>query len=89
MAGKCQRPSLALVLSSATLLVCMGALLVETQTKALRRLFDDVVLDSRSHYLSCRQLPTYAEAQRVIAEALEASMACGERERERSAATYP
>lgn len=61
-----RRQSGALVLLSATLLVCVGAFFVETQTKALRLLFDDVVLDSRNHYLPCRQLPTYVEAQRVI-----------------------
>lgn len=60
------RQSRTLVLLSATLLVCIGALLVETQTKVLRHLFDDVVLDSRNHYLPCRQLPTYSEVQRVV-----------------------
>ncbi len=46
--------------------LCVSTLLVETRTNALRRLFDDVVLDNRNHYLTCRQLPTYAEAQRVV-----------------------
>lgn len=55
-----------LVLLASTFLICVGALFVETQTKLLRRFFDDAVLDNRNHYLPCRQLPTYAEAQRVV-----------------------
>ncbi len=53
-------------LLAAALLVCVGTLFVEAQTKALRRLFDDAVLDNRNHYLRCDELPTAAEVKRVV-----------------------
>lgn len=39
---------------------------VESQTKFLRRLYVDAVLDSRHHFLSCDQLPTEAEVTEIV-----------------------
>lgn len=61
-----QKPSRALLVLSAVVIVLVAAGLIETQTKVLRRLYDDVVLDSRNHYLTCRELPAYTEAKRVV-----------------------
>lgn len=40
--------------------------LIEVQTKTLRRYFDDVVLDNQGHYLGCDELPTQAEVEAVM-----------------------
>ena len=48
------------------LVLCAGILILESQTKFLRKTYDEVVLDNRNHYLSCEQLPTEAEVRRVI-----------------------
>lgn len=43
-------------------------LLFESQTKMLRRAFDNYILDNENHYLPCHQLPTPEEVERVVAE---------------------
>ena len=48
--------------------VCLGLFVVETQTKVLRRAWDDSVLDNQNHYLPCDKLPTEAEVDRVVQE---------------------
>lgn len=66
MVDRRQRPTRALALLAVILLACVGGYLVEAQTRALHRLYDDVVLDNRNHYLPCRQLPMHAEVQQVV-----------------------
>ena len=48
------------------LVLCVGIWIVEAQTKFLSKIYDEVVLDNRNHYLSCQQLPTEAEVMRVV-----------------------
>lgn len=50
------------------LVVCVGILFIETKTKTVRRLIDDVIYDNRNHYLSCEQLPPVSEVERVVQE---------------------
>ena len=50
------------------LILCIGILILEFQTKFLRKTYDQIVLDNRNHYLSCEQLPTEAEVQQVLDE---------------------
>jgi len=47
---------------------CSLILLVESQTKMIRRWIDDVVYDSRYHYLACEQLPLLSEVEKVLEE---------------------
>ena len=51
-----------------TLILCVGIWILESQTKFLRKTYDQIVLDNRNHYLSCDQLPTAAEVKRVMEE---------------------
>jgi hypothetical protein len=44
----------------------MGIWMLEVQTKFLRRLYDEVLLDNRNHYLSCEQLPPESDVRQVI-----------------------
>ena len=62
------RKSVTLFLLTIALLICVGFLLFEAQTRSLRRLIDDVVYDNRNHYLSCEQLPTLSQVESVVAE---------------------
>lgn len=48
------------------LLFLAALVLIESQTKTLRRYFDDVVLDNQGHYLGCDELPTQAEVEAVM-----------------------
>lgn len=48
------------------LLFLAALILIEVQTKTLRRYFDDVVLDNQGHYLGCDKLPTQAEVEAVM-----------------------
>lgn len=50
------------------LVMCVGVLLVEAQTRMIRRWIDDVLYDNRYHYLPCEQLPSLSEVERVIQE---------------------
>ena len=45
---------------------CMGVILIESQTNIFRRLYDDVILDNKGHYLSCDELPTEAEVLAIL-----------------------
>jgi hypothetical protein len=38
------------------------------QTKALARLYDNLVLDNRNHYLPCNKLPSRLEVENVVQE---------------------
>ncbi len=55
-------------LPAIALVACVGILLVESQTKVLRRWIDDVIYDNRNHYLPCERLPSVYETERVIQE---------------------
>jgi hypothetical protein len=48
------------------LILCVGTLIVEAQTKILLKTYDQVILDNRNHYLSCEQLPLEVEVRRVM-----------------------
>lgn len=54
------------------LFILMGCLvmsvIVETQTKIIRRTIDNFVYDNRYHYLPCERLPAVADVDRVIQE---------------------
>jgi len=47
--------------------LCVGVWIVESQTNLFRRIYDDVILDNRNHYLTCKQLPSEDEVLRVMA----------------------
>jgi hypothetical protein len=49
-----------------TMLVCLGAIAIESQTKIIRRLYDNYVLDNRDHYLPCEELPTETDVLSVL-----------------------
>jgi hypothetical protein len=57
-----------LVMLALVLVVCLGTWIVESQTKFFRRIYDDVILDNRNHYLSCERLPSEEEVRRVMEE---------------------
>jgi len=48
------------------LILFVGILIIESQTKFLRKIFDEVILDNRNHYLSCDQLPSESEVRQVM-----------------------
>jgi len=45
------------------LLVCA---IVEWQFKVVQRAYDHFILDNRNHYLSCNDLPTRLEIERIV-----------------------
>lgn len=55
-------------IASAVLVICVGILLVEVQTKIVRRWIDNVLYDNRNHYLPCEQLPPVSEVERIVQE---------------------
>lgn len=64
-----KRMALAVIaVASMVLVFCVGALLVESRTKILRRWIDDALYDNWNHYLPCEQLPPPSEVERVIRE---------------------
>ena len=50
------------------LVLCAGVWILEAQTKVIRRAYDEIILDNRSHYLSCNQLPWEDKVRRVVEE---------------------
>ncbi len=48
------------------LVLCIGILIFESQTKYLRKMYDETILDNRNHYLSCEQLPAETEVRQVM-----------------------
>ena len=46
---------------------CVGALLL-VRGHVLGRLYNDLVLDNRDHFLPCDQLPSVADVNRILAE---------------------
>jgi len=51
------------MLAIGLLLVCAIA---QWQLKVIQRAYDQFVLDNRNHYLSCNDLPTKLEVQRIV-----------------------
>lgn len=49
-----------------TLILFVGILILESQTKFLRKIYDEVIMDNRNHYLACDQLPSEAEVRQVM-----------------------
>ncbi len=47
-------------------LICLGAIAIESQTRIIRRLYDNLVLDNKNHYLSCEEFPTEEEVLSVL-----------------------
>ena len=54
------------VFTALILILCVGIWILEVQTKFFRKLYDEVILDNRNHYLSCEQLPSESEVRRVM-----------------------
>lgn len=44
----------------------LAAVVAESQTKFIRRFYDNVVMDNRNHYLSCDRLPTITKVTDVV-----------------------
>jgi hypothetical protein len=55
-------------IASIVLVICIGIVVVEAQTKIARRWVDNVLYDNRYHYLPCEQLPPVSEVERIIQE---------------------
>ena len=51
---------------SIVILVCLGMMIVETQTEVLRRTIDNFIYDNENHYLPCAKLPTEAEVIAIV-----------------------
>ena len=47
------------------LLACAIGTIVELQSNVLRRGYDHFIMDNRNHYLSCQELPSNAEVERI------------------------
>jgi hypothetical protein len=54
------------LLSIGFLIICVASVLVEAQFKILQRAYDHYVLDNRNHYLSCKDLPTTIEVEKIV-----------------------
>ena len=54
------------VLSFMLVLFIAGIVVVEQRTNFIRKLYDEVVLDNKNHYLTCEQLPEASEVERVV-----------------------
>jgi len=62
------KPSKVGVVIIVVVVACLGGLAIETQTKIVRRAYDNFVLDNENHYLPCEKLPTEAEVRRITQE---------------------
>jgi len=49
-------------------LLCIIVILIESQTKTIRRIFDDTIYDNKNHYLPCEKLPSSDEVFKIVAE---------------------
>ncbi len=53
----------------AVVIACISvSIIIETQTKIIRRALDNYVYDNRNHYLSCSELPTESEVRKILEE---------------------
>lgn len=55
-----------IVVLTIALILSVGILIVESQTKFFRKTYDEVVLDNRNHYLPCGELPSEIEVRQVM-----------------------
>ena len=55
-----------LVIVILALVFCVAISIIELQTKFLRKIYDEVIMDNRNHYLACDQLPSEAEVRQVM-----------------------
>jgi hypothetical protein len=49
-----------------TVVVCLGTIAIESQTKTIRRAYDNFFFDNWNHYLPCEKLPTEAEVRAIF-----------------------
>jgi hypothetical protein len=47
-------------------IACIGAIAIESQARIIRRLYDNLALDNRNHYLSCEQLLSEIEVLSIL-----------------------
>ena len=50
------------------LFICSIVAVLEARFKIVQRGYDNFVLDNRNHYLPCRELPTQAEVEGIVAQ---------------------
>ena len=55
-----------LLLTISLLLICALAAMIEWQFHILQSAYDEFVMDNRNHYLSCEDLPSRTEAERIV-----------------------
>jgi hypothetical protein len=58
-----------------TAVVCLGAIAIESQTKIIRHLYDNLVLDNKNHYLPCQELPTQSEVLSILQQHQDVALA--------------
>jgi hypothetical protein len=66
--GNLMRKRVTIIVLAVTIFLCLGAAILETQTKILRRAIDDLVYDNRNHYLPCEKLPAESQVRKVVEE---------------------
>jgi hypothetical protein len=66
-----KKSSRIMVFVSIVAVACLSLVVMEAQTKVLRRMIDDLVYDNKNHYLSCEKLPTEAEVRKIVQEHLD------------------
>lgn len=50
------------------IICCLAILLVLIRTKLILRIYDNLILNSKNHYLSCEQLPPIAMVEKIVEE---------------------
>lgn len=50
------------------IICCSVTLLVLIRTKLILRMYDNLILDSKNHYLPCEELPSVARVEQVVKE---------------------
>jgi hypothetical protein len=63
---KMKTSTIVVILLFALALCLGGAILVESQTKWAHRLYDDLALDNKNHYLPCEKWPTAGKVMQAI-----------------------
>lgn len=63
-----QKVTLLVGTASLILITCVIFLLIETQTKVVRRWIDNIIYDNQNHYLPCEQLPLVSEVEKIVQE---------------------
>jgi len=54
------------VVIAISLICCLGVILVIVKTNLVRRLYNNLILDNRDHFLSCEELPPLSEVTMVV-----------------------